>query len=83
FNLLLDLLGEALASRADPRQATEAASMDGALLIRLGPTEEKDGYAEIITSNGILRGPDCEVTIRYVHEVAIEDLPAEPELVDV
>ena len=81
FNLLLDLLGEALSSRTDPRQATEAASMDGGLLIRLGPAEEKDGYAEIMTSNGVLRGPDCEVTITYVHEAPIEELPGGPELV--
>ena len=40
FRLLLDLLGEALATRTDPRQSVEAASMDGALQVRLGPADD-------------------------------------------
>ena len=67
FYLLLDLLGEALATRTDPRRPVEAASMDGALLIRLGPEDDPVRMAEIVTSTGLLRGPDCEVTISYAH----------------
>ncbi len=80
FNLLLDLLGEALASRAEPHQTVEAASMDGALIIRLGPADERAPMAELITSTGMLRGPDCEVTISYAHEAAIEDVIVREEL---
>jgi len=82
FNLLLDLLGEALASRTDPRQAAEAASMDGALLIRLGPANEEEPYAEIVTSDGVLRGPDCEITIWYAHEAPVAEFPTGSELVE-
>lgn len=81
FNLLLDLLGEALATRTDPRQPAEAASMDGALLIRLGPAEEADRCAEIVTSDGVLRGPDCEITIWYAHEAPSVEPLTETELV--
>jgi uncharacterized protein (TIGR02677 family) len=63
FHLLLDLLGEALAIRTDPRQPVAAVSMDGALIIRLGPVDDATPLAEIGTSTGVLRGPDCEVTI--------------------
>jgi uncharacterized protein (TIGR02677 family) len=73
FHLLLDLLGEALASRTDPRQPVQAASMDGALLIRLGPVYDPERLAEIFTSTGMLRGPDCEVTISYAHETLAVD----------
>ena len=79
FNLLLDLLGEALANRTDPRQPAEAASMDGALLIRLGPSDERNGHAEIVTSDGVLRGPDCEITIWYAHEAPVAEPLTEPE----
>ncbi len=65
FHLLLDLLGEALATRTDPGQSVEAASLDGALMIRLGPADNPERFAEIVTSIGVLRGPDCEVTISY------------------
>ncbi|HEY0790163.1 MAG TPA: TIGR02677 family protein [Chthoniobacterales bacterium] len=67
FYLLLDLLGEALAMRTDPREPVEAASMDGALLVRLGPEDDPVRLAEIVTTTGVLRGPDCEVTISYAH----------------
>ncbi len=67
FQLLLDLLGEALAARTDHRQTVHSTSMNGALQIQLGPTEQPERSAEIKTSIGILRGPDCEVTIGYTH----------------
>ena len=81
FHLLLDLLGEALATRTDPRQSVEATSMDGALLVRLGPADDGGRLAELVTSDGILRGPDCEVTISYAHEAAtVGSVPEETSL---
>jgi uncharacterized protein (TIGR02677 family) len=77
FDLLLDLLGEAMAIRIAPAAAVEATSMDGALAIRLSPADDLECEAEIVTSTGSLRGPDCEVTIHYAHEIAVLDLPAE------
>lgn len=78
FYLLLDLLGEALATRTDPRQSVEAASMNGALLIRLGPAYDLESTAELVTTHGVLCGPDCEVTILYAHEaVATGDIVEE------
>ena len=68
FHLLLDLLGGALAIRTDPRQTVDAVSMDGALIIRLGAADDAALLAEIVTSSGVLCGPDCEVTISYAHE---------------
>jgi uncharacterized protein (TIGR02677 family) len=68
FHLLLDLLGGALAIRTDPRQTVDAVSMDGALIIRLGAADDAAPLAEIVTSSGVLCGPDCEVTISYAHE---------------
>jgi uncharacterized protein (TIGR02677 family) len=77
FHLLLDLLGEALAIRTDPREPVDAMSMDGASVIRLGASDEAAPVAEIVTSTGVLRGPDCEVTIspaRYAFEIEPGDL---------
>jgi len=70
FHLLLDLLGEALATRTDPRDTVEATSMDGAIVIRLGPASDDGRVAELVTTDGTFRGPDCEVTIFYSHEAA-------------
>ena len=70
FHLLLDLLGEVMAIRTDPFEPIEATSTDGALLIRLGPADEDGRLAELVTSDGVLRGPDCEVTISYAYEAA-------------
>jgi uncharacterized protein (TIGR02677 family) len=82
FDLILDLLGEALASRTDPRQPAEAASMDGALLIRLGPAEDPARLAEIVTSTGTLRGPDCEVTISHAPGKRPVDLAEETAVLE-
>jgi uncharacterized protein (TIGR02677 family) len=73
FHLLLDLLGEALAARTDPRETVEATSADGAIVIRLGPAHGGETMAEIITTDGILRGPNCEVTIMPAHQAAPAD----------
>lgn len=80
FHLLLDLLGDALAARTEPRQPVEVASMDGALMIRLGPVDNPEELAEILTSTGVLRGPDCEVTISYAHETVPTDQIEETSL---
>src|SRR5271166_848392 len=76
FHLLLDLLGEALAIRTDPREPVDAVSMDGALIIRLGPSDPTAPLAEIVTTTGILRGQDCEVTISHA-QYALEIEPRE------
>jgi uncharacterized protein (TIGR02677 family) len=78
FHLLLDLLGEALASRTDPLKPVLVTSMDGSLLIRLGPADETGRFAEIVTSLGVLRGPDCEVTISYARESPVEEFFEDP-----
>ncbi|MDF2707071.1 MAG: hypothetical protein K0R62_2723 [Nonomuraea muscovyensis] len=57
FRLFLRLLGEALA--LGPGEVTTRTA-DGALEIRLRP---RDGWAEIRTEEGVLRGPDHELTI--------------------
>jgi uncharacterized protein (TIGR02677 family) len=63
FDLLLDLLGEALGSRVDKGSVIETTSSDGTLHIRLEPTG--DGTtATLETADGTLSGPDCFVTIR-------------------
>ncbi|MFE3453284.1 TIGR02677 family protein [Nonomuraea sp. NPDC059194] len=57
FRLFLRLLGDGLA--AGPGEVTTRTA-DGSLEVRLKPV---DGYAEIRTEDGVLRGPDHELTI--------------------
>lgn len=62
FDLLLDLLGEALARRVRPAEPVEATSSDGSLVIRLEAS--RDGAeATLETAAGWLRTPDFLVTI--------------------
>jgi uncharacterized protein (TIGR02677 family) len=63
FDLLLDLLGEAIARRTgEPDDITETVSSDGSLVIRLEPPP--DGQrARIETEAGWLGAPDFIVTI--------------------
>lgn len=69
FDVLLDLLGEALATRGDARATVETTSSDGTLHIKLEPAQ--DGRtATLATSDGELTGPDFFVTIRP----AVEDV---------
>ena len=68
FELLLDLLGQALSEWCGDGRVREAASTDGALTVRL----ERDAdlaqdCASIRTSTGILEGPNCWVTIRSTY----------------
>jgi uncharacterized protein (TIGR02677 family) len=62
FDLLLDLLGEAVARRARPSDTIEATSSDGSLMLRLEPPA--DGAEAVLeTAGGALRAPDFLVTI--------------------
>lgn len=61
FELLLDLLSEALSRQATPTSAVEATSADGSMLVRLRPITGAPP-ARIRTRDGTLVGPDCEVT---------------------
>lgn len=63
FELLLDLLGEAMNARVDSAEPVEATSADGSLIIRLGPFDA-GRQARIQTSAGALIGPDALVHIR-------------------
>jgi len=75
FDLLLDLLGEALALQMDARSVVETTSSDGTLRIRLEPTH--DGrHATLTTSDGTLTCPDFFVTIRPTLESS-EEMPHE------
>lgn len=67
LRVLLELLGEALASRGAGSAPTEVESSDGLLSIRLEPVllgSEDQAEAVIETAIGTLRGPDYFVTIR-------------------
>ena len=70
FALFLDLLGAALAMAVDPRRPVTATTADGSLEIELGPVDG-DGIAEVVTSSGVLRGPDRAVTIRDIRSVRV------------
>jgi uncharacterized protein (TIGR02677 family) len=67
FDLLLDLLGEAMAARASPLEPVEILSGDGCLRIQLEPTRD-DRHAWIATSHGIFSGPDHWITIEAVSD---------------
>jgi hypothetical protein len=63
FDLLLDLIGEALAARVRDTDVVDVASSDGSLVIRLESPE--DGQRTTIeTEGGRLSAPDLIVTIR-------------------
>jgi uncharacterized protein (TIGR02677 family) len=57
FDMLLDLLGEAVSARLFSSEVVEVLSADGTLSVRLEPTA--DGReAMILTSDGMFTGPD-------------------------
>lgn len=70
FALFLDLLGAALAAAVDPLRPVTAMTADGSLEIELGPVDG-DGTAEVVTSGGVLSGPDRPVTIRDTRSVRV------------
>jgi uncharacterized protein (TIGR02677 family) len=63
FELFLDLLGAALAAATDAHAPVVASTADGALEIELVPTLDGE-TAEVTTRDGVLRGPDHQLTIR-------------------
>ncbi|MFJ4918630.1 TIGR02677 family protein [Streptomyces sp. NPDC088725] len=63
FELLLDLIGRALAVRPDSTGARRAVTADGRVEIGLRPAPD-GGQAELRTPAGVLRGPDYLVEIR-------------------
>jgi uncharacterized protein (TIGR02677 family) len=63
FGLFLGLLGDALAAGPSaPGGAVETTTSDGTMAITLEPTGD-GATAEIVTPDGVLRGPDHVVTI--------------------
>jgi uncharacterized protein (TIGR02677 family) len=63
FRFFLDILGEAIATRAaDEDGAIEIQSNDGLYLIRLEPLDASM-EAEIVTEDGVFRGRDHCITI--------------------
>jgi uncharacterized protein (TIGR02677 family) len=74
FQLLIDLIGDALAAKTDPASSVSTLSSDGTLSIDLTPTT--DGEIAIIrTSSGVMIGDDHHLLIR---DEAQEAAPAEP-----
>jgi len=67
FDLLLELLGRAVAAAAGRGAGgfpVTAHSADGSLAIELWPPETEEAVAEIRSETGILTGPDFTVAIR-------------------
>lgn len=64
FDLLLDLLGEALANHPGLDSHLEATSSDGSLVITLWPPADPARVARLQTTHGVLTGPDFRVAIR-------------------
>jgi len=62
FDLFLELLGEVLVGYVERDQPAEADSTDGAMRIRLEPTND-GAHATITTPRGTFRGEDFFVTI--------------------
>lgn len=60
FDLLLDLLAEALSRKLRPDEEVEATSVDGSIEIRMTPTDD-GALATIMTTDGTLTGPDHHV----------------------
>lgn len=70
FALFLRILGDALsAGPADPEGILTTRTTDGTIEITLRWLPDAS-VAEIITTDGLLRGPDCEITIRDVTAAA-------------
>jgi uncharacterized protein (TIGR02677 family) len=62
FRLLLGLLGDALAALHPGEGEVETTTSDGSLLLRLS-RPAGGAVAEIRTADGVLRGPDCLLTV--------------------
>ncbi len=79
FQLLLDLLGKALASQRAPDAKVVTTSSDGSLEISLWPTADH-AQATVVTSDGEFRGRDYFLQIRDLTGGELE--PADPPLVN-
>lgn len=66
FDLLLELLGDALGQPAGRHTPAEATSADGTLLIRIEPPAASAELALLRTDDGALAAPDFLVTVRRV-----------------
>jgi uncharacterized protein (TIGR02677 family) len=65
FDLLLDILAEAVSARVLPTEPVEIFSSDGCLKIKLEPTG--DGrQASVLTADGVFAGPDHWITIEHL-----------------
>ncbi|MBW3605705.1 MAG: TIGR02677 family protein [Actinobacteria bacterium] len=73
FDLLLDLLAEALSRKLTPDEPVDATSADGSIEIRMVPTGD-GASATIATSDGALTGPDHDV--EFVDLLAPTPTPA-------
>ncbi|HEY2731536.1 MAG TPA: TIGR02677 family protein [Polyangia bacterium] len=62
LDILLDLLGAALAGRAGPTDVVDTVSSDGTLTVRLEPAED-GASTSVATAIGRLSGPDFWITI--------------------
>jgi len=78
LGLLLDLLGEANASMANPGESLRATSEDGTLMIELETPAAGTPLAVVETEIGTLRGPDFQVTITDLNAPAVAVLSSEP-----
>lgn len=73
FDLLCDLLGEAVANRIRPDEEVTTVSPDGSLRITLGPNA--DGRTAVVsTEDGVLSGLDHRITISRGHATVEQDL---------
>jgi uncharacterized protein (TIGR02677 family) len=71
FDMLLDLLGEAVSARVFPNEAVETLSPDGSVSVRLEPTDDGRN-ATILTSDGIFSGPDQWIQIHPISTETVE-----------
>jgi uncharacterized protein (TIGR02677 family) len=78
LELLLDLLGEANASVANPGESSRAISEDGTLMIEVETPPTDIPLAVLETKIGTLRGPNFRVTITDLNAPAAGVLSGDP-----
>jgi uncharacterized protein (TIGR02677 family) len=71
FDMLLDLVGEAVSARIFPNEAVETLSPDGSLSVRLEPTDDGRN-AMIVTTDGVFSGPDQWIQIHPISTETVE-----------
>ena len=80
FELLLDLLGEAVSARVSSVDAVEIVSGDGSLRVKLEPTGD-NREALILTADGTFSGPDQWIIIERIPTDEPRNEIDEPEAV--